>query len=360
MTIHDGRSWSKEDTIDPLGSKDQYYPTFNTVTGHSGQRMMLGIDTEMLLLGKDNKILWPHKLGLPQERCPKDPRVGDGSGTFDFHGDGYAIEFNISPFTCLDQALGKIGKGFNWAKFNFNTNKISAPPMYDVPKAVVDDAPDEVKLLGCMPSANIYGDKGEPKSLSATQRTTGCHLHISHPVLKDPEVAGNLVRWADILVGCTWTYISPKDSTEEAKRRLAYGRAGEFRLKAYEGGVVDDYSTGVEYRVLPGTPIQHPAYITLMFNLYRSAMRLAATKGSPAITMSLEAQKAINTADKKLAKSIIRQLPWTDGGRKLIRWFRRVNLETKGLSDWYQKTIYLEGHASLYQKEHIALSPLSL
>lgn len=349
MKIHDG-IWAEKDVINPLNSLDQWL----------GQKTSyLGLDTEMIVK-KDNEVIWPWDAKLPQERDIKDPYTGDGYGQFDFHGDGFATELCVQPTYCLDLMMEHIGRGLRWEARQYNRPvSLSAPAVYDVPSSVFDAAPEDAKKLGCMPSINVYGDSGEPASLPNTKRTTGCHLHISHPALQDPDIAIALVKWADVLVGCTWTYISPNPSKAEAERRKAYGRAGEYRSKLY-ATITDDYSTGVEYRVLPGTPLQHPAYLTLMFSLYRSALRLAATVGEPKDDLSKLAQNAINAADRTQAKNVIRSMPIADGGRKLIRFLRRVPVKTKDLIDWANLAAEYKGHNKLYKSQNIINRNLSL
>jgi hypothetical protein len=360
LKIHNGKWDTKADAIDPLTSFDQH---IGNSAGRDRSLAMLGIDTEMLIK-KDSKTIWPWELGYPQEREPNSLTTGRGDGTFDFHGDGYATELCTKPIHCLELLLEYLGYAFNWQNRRIGSATLDAPAIYDVPEAVEKAAPDEAKRLGCMPSTNIYGDAGDPSSLASTSRTTGCHLHISHPSLKSEDVAIALVKWADILVGSTWTYISPNPSKAEADRRKAYGRAGEFRLKRYPvyplTDASDQHSNGVEYRVLPGTPIHHPAYLTLMFSLYRSALRLANVHGEPQPELSAQAQEAINSADRKAAKSIIRSLPLSPGGRKLIRFLRRIPLKTQSLADWYTLSRGMKGHTKLYSEAHLADRSLSL
>lgn len=366
--IHNGK-WDIEiDMIDPTDSRDQHiYPYVPEGTWEFGKPVTpyLGLDTEFLV-EEDKKILWPWEQKLPQERDTNNPHTTGDPRVYDFHGDGYATELCIIPNYCLELIMDNLAYSFRWldskrSKPN-NSRRLKAPAIYSIPEEVEQAAPAVAKQLGCMPAINAYDDSGVPSSLAKNQRTTGCHLHISHPVLSNQDTALALVKWADILVGCAWTYISPNPSKAEAERRKAYGRAGEFRLKKYPDipFLGAKYSYGVEYRVLPGTPIQHPAYLTLLYSLYRSALRLAARYGEPVPDLAFEAKEAINNAGKTEAKNVLRSLPISDGGRKLIRFLRRVPLKLEELNEWVEVGGRHKGHQSLYSEKKIASRRLSL
>ena len=195
----------------------------------------LGIDTEMRF-AVNGKTVWPHLEGLKQERS-------NFERSADWHGDGYAFELCTLPEYCLETLHISLSQGFREIlqvlkdrHSNASEENILVLPncLFKVPMSVQDSAPDVVKRLGCSASMNVYGDGGDPDKLGQSVRTTGCHLHITHDSLNDDEkLAYALVRWADILVGNTWNFISPESSKKEALRRVAYGRAGEFRTRTY-------------------------------------------------------------------------------------------------------------------------------
>lgn len=346
--------------------------------------LMIGTDTEMLLL-KDGKVLWPDEVHLPQKRDPTSSICGDGSSSFDFHGDGFATELCTQAASCLETMLTSIASAWRWLDSIHGSNKlvlqnfdpsvqnlaISTPAIYDVPAEIVTKANEETKRLGCMPSLNIYDDCGNPDELSDTQRTTGCHLHVSHSVLDDTSIGNALVQWADILVGCSWTYISPNDPKDEVQRRKAYGRAGEFRRKVYgtkkkviyEGmygnpKICEHPINGVEYRVLPGTALVHPVYFTLMFNLYRNALHTAANFGMPPESLALAAQEAINGSNSSKAMAVLKQIPFEENSLNLINYLHRHVLDASNLSRWYKLAVNHKGHQYFerelgYRKEEL-------
>lgn len=353
-------TWKPEDAIDPISTIGQYQVRLFGKQKDVKQLTYLGLDTEMLVESSKQTTVWPWDLQLPQERQPKNPKFGLARH-FDFHGDGFATELCVEPNYCLDLLLRSLGYAMLWLD-KHNITYFKAPAIYDIPDEVEKSAPEEAKKLGCMPSLNVYGDDGQPNSLGAIKRTTGCHLHISHDNLENTDLAITLVKWADILVGCTWTYISPNPSKVESERRKSYGRAGEFRLKKYPPtGDKSASSYGVEYRVLPGTPMAHPAYLTLMFSLYREALNKACTYGEPPAELVSQAREAINTADKVEAKKVIRTLPISISGRKLIRFMRRAKLSVTNPRVWGENfAFYQSGHRTLYYNQNIESRRLTL
>jgi hypothetical protein len=326
-------------TIPMLTASDQY---------QQDAYAYMGIDTEMLFT-VNGKHVWPHLEGFKQER-------GEPGHNFDWHGDGYAFELCTPPVTCLEYMAGKLGAGLLSIHTQFESKgkvELDAPAVYKVPHSVQKTADDNVKRLGCAPSINVYGDAGSLSKLGESVRTTGCHLHITHPSLKKEQIALNLVQWADVLVGNVWNYVSPEPPKLEAMRRIAYGRAGEYRARLYPATENVYEARGVEYRVLPGSVIKNPAYLTLCFNLYRTALRFARDLGKPSEELTELSRKAINTADKELSAEIIHWLPFPEPAAKLLHILHAKPLPTLTPVEWHKKTYdhNAEGHRYLAVKE---------
>src|SRR5690242_1289932 len=229
----------------------------------------LGIDSE--LIGSTPKgMLWPHQCGLEQERTST-------KDVFDWHADGFAWELCVAPASERAQVVQHAAQGLTalWKEYGFRA--LHGPSLYRVPQAVYAGAPEDVTKLGCMPSYNVYNDRAIPGLLPKTTRSTGCHLHIASPSINKDNFQ-HIVKWADLFVGNTWTYISGEPIVDERKRRRSYGRAGEYRVRFY-----DDAKTllGIEYRVLPGMVLHHPAYLHLMLHLLVEATAQAIENGAP-------------------------------------------------------------------------------
>lgn len=320
----------KKPVIDVLSSLHQQL---------SGARFMLGMDAE-LLPSRGTHMLWPHVQKCPQERGSALWRVPGLLPEGDWHGDGYAFEVCVEPSTCINTLLHSLGKTFQFLTNKYKSDlAMKLPTIYEVPTRVVASAPPDVKRLGCAPSFNVYDDPGDPTSLGPAERTTGCHFHISHRWLTN-ERAKVSVKWADILVGNAWNYISPEDPSQEAQRRKAYGRAGEHRRNIYPNRMF-----GFEYRVLPGMALAHPAYVSLMFNLLRSSVHMAAKHGEPTPLLSATARSAINKADKPLSKAILDEMPFTATSRRVLNFMAKKPLAPLSLKKW--SAMGSKGHVDL-------------
>jgi hypothetical protein len=325
-----------------------YIPVFSAIDQYlhtTGQIVTLGIDTEMLF-SVDGKVVYPHLTGFEQTR---DPTIVNNYGyTHDFHGDGYAFELCSKPATCLEYMLTYLGNGFKWiaeSKFG-KTVEMQTPTVYKVPLATQKSAPDDVKRLGCMPSVNVYGDPGQPGKLGKSIRTTGCHLHITAgQQIKTEKLASDLVKWADIIVGNVWNLVSPENPVQERLRRTAYGKAGEYRVRNYPKGDADfDPPKGVEYRVLPGAVMRHPVYLTLMFNLYRTALRHAYVLGTPPEEVSELARTAINKVDKDISLTVVNWLPFKDTARLFFHKLKETSLPALSPVQWHKAATEVNGH----------------
>lgn len=322
------------------------------------ERLVLGLDAEVVPLLRGKKPRFPHQVRLQQIRPNKEhsptylKRWSDPVG--DWHGDGFAFEVCTAPTSCLDDMMRKLHTLFtllgrslqlNWTEKR-DRILLNAPTLYHIPPRVYDSVPGDIKKLGCALSFNVYDDPGDPNSLGK-QRTTGCHLHISHSFLNN-EMSSNVVKWADILVGNTWVMISPEDPIQEARRRESYGRAGEFRRNTYPANGVYPRSTGVEYRVLPGRVLTHPAYLTLMFNLYRQAVYLTHREGAPPTKYTDMAREAINRSDREAAAKLYGALEVSKNVDQIITWYRDNPLPVLSLSQWNYLASNYVGFRSYY------------
>lgn len=297
-----------------------------------GLSPILGLDAEVLPI-RNGELVWPHQVkGMNQWR-PKGRSVWKVPNRGDWHGDGFAFEFCTTPAACLDEGLLNASHVMFTLASRLEDSQMVAPALYDVPKHIAETAPDDVRKLGCAPSFNIYGDEACPEVLGSYTRSTGCHLHVSHKDLNQ-ELVAPLLQWADILVGVPWTYISPEDPRLEAKRRMAYGRAGEHRRNIYPK---PRQLFGVEYRVLPGRPATHPVYLTLMWRLYRWALYLTFADGAPASNLVERARDAINNANAEKAEGILKEVNLTDRTRAILAHLKKHPFAPLTPAEWYHQ-----------------------
>lgn len=306
------------------------YQAVPSTGARPGTFLMLGMDTELLLRTPKGEVVFPHQIGMPQERpAPTEPPLSSvWKGYYgDWHGDGYAAELCVTPFNCIDRGMAWISNTLGHLRLKrggvvdaIAGFEIDVPVIYSVPEEVVKGAPEQVRMLGCMPSFSVYNEEANPSALGENERTTGFHMHMSNPWLNS-ERADTAIKWADIYCGSIWTLIAPTDPKAEARRRQCYGRAGEHRKNIYPSR-----EFGFEYRVLPGTVLSHPVYTSMMFSLFRHAFH-AARLAEPPTELTQMARVAINEADRVVALELMKQLPMTDSSSLLVRRLIECTLE---------------------------------
>ena len=181
----------------------------------------------------------------------------------------------------------------------------------------LEDKSGEVKgvppewQIGCNPNFDVYGGEfGAIRKQTPFRdelRSGSFHIHVGNSnylsgedkrlLTIESKVAA--VKLMDLFVGLSEVVINT-DSTS-IKRRELYGRAGEFRPTKY----------GIEYRVLGNYALRHPKTTLLMFELTAFAMSMFSSfdLSQECINMhnTLEVQRAINTNDKTLALSILKE-----------------------------------------------------
>jgi hypothetical protein len=247
--------------------------------------LLLGLDTELVVATKRG-VLYPHVAKISQSRTVFDQ-------PFDWHGDGYAWELCVAPSAEPEGIVANVAAGLIDLYRSWGIRSAVGPSMYMVQQRAIRTAPAEVRRLGCMPSFNMYATPGRPQGLPNSMRTTGCHIHVSSPEM-DKENYARVVKWADLLVGAAWTYVSPEPAFDERMRRRYYGKAGEYRVRFYDE---DETLFGVEYRSLPGNVLHHPKYLETMLVLMGEASKRA-KEGEPDPVLTAWAVRVVNGANR--------------------------------------------------------------
>lgn len=213
--------------------------------------------------------------------------------------DGFQTEFFVHASVCLDEVTKSIYNGLKrvmrLAK-QYNTDaKLSLKTVMEIPYEMLQAAKDEHVSLGCAPSFNIYGMKGEqvadPRQL--TSRSTGGHLHFGTGGL-DNESLNRVIKAMDAIIGVSCVALFQK--FDNPTRRRLYGLAGEYRLPPH----------GIEYRTLSNAWLMHPFITQIVFDISRKAVIVGMNdylkhwKGTEEETI-----RCINTCDVKLAQEIM-------------------------------------------------------
>ena len=129
---------------------------------------------------------------------------------------------------------------------------------------------EEHTVLGCAPSVNAYGLKGEPiaDGRAIPMRWCGWHVHIGgvQGEMKHPEVANHAAKACDLFAGIA--AIALFGDKERKERRRYYGMPGEYRLPDH----------GFEYRPISGMMGYHPVWTQFLLDVTRWAYRMGVSR----------------------------------------------------------------------------------
>jgi hypothetical protein len=208
--------------------------------------------------------------------------------------DGFQGELNPSSSTCRQSAGHHIGDAIVRAadiakkaglQLSLDVGKIIT---YDIWK----DSSTELKRFGCNPTYNAH--EAQFKRVTGLRekfRAAGGHIHIATTVAKGDE--STLITLMDILGGNTAVLIDRDENN--ARRRINYGRAGEYRIKSY----------GVEYRVYSNFWLKHYVLWSMASVLLRDAVAIYRDEALRKDLLSRvdikKVREAINTNNKELA-----------------------------------------------------------
>lgn len=233
---------------------------------------VVGADPEGFLLHK-GKVIGSEKV-IPEKgikaKCPN-PGVLIGGGPSSIVRDGIQIELHPGPTTCRANVGNNIQAALKALKEVLKDHPevtVSFQDVVEVSKTELNSLSAESRLLGCMPSFNLY----RPSRINVNpatyrKRSGGGHLHFSsipYQVKGETDKAKDLqvrtIRMMDALVGLPCVLIDR--SPNAALRRRVYGRAGEYRLPKY----------GLEYRTLSNFWMHNYRLMSLVMAMGRMAI----------------------------------------------------------------------------------------
>lgn len=276
------------------------------IGGHNSTKMLVsrtdvgkfGADPEVLVVDGGGKVIpaWnflPAKTG----RIPE---------TF---WDGFQAEFTITPNACISYVVDHIRGGlydvYHAAKLYDANARLTSACVVQVDKKSLARMSPEHTALGCAPSLNVYPNTQQLQAdgRRLDLRFAGFHVHIGLGRMTEDE-AMPIVKSIDQIAGvCS---VAALGEIEDSRRRIFYGRAGEYRLPKH----------GVEYRTLSAVGLAHPAVTSLLLTLVRIGICLAFTCPN-ALCSDAQAQDIINNNDVVTARSLVAKL-----GRQLTSWLK--------------------------------------
>lgn len=252
----------------------------------------VGSDPELFIINsKTNKVV--SSIGLIPGEKNKAYRAPDMPKGYGLQIDNVLAEFNIPATNKKEKFIASIEYMKNYIRDY--VQKVN--PDYDIQCVASRDVDEDqlqhpiAKLFGCDVSYNAYTEDENPKpdGERGTLRSAGCHFHISY---KNPNAATSiqLIKYLDMYLGIPSVVLDP-----DTKRRTLYGKAGDFRLKAY----------GFEYRSLSSYMMSSPEMLDFVWNGIQKAIH-AYNHDYPLISPGL-VQSVINTSDFETAKELIKQ-----------------------------------------------------
>ncbi len=289
----------------------------------------LGSDPEIFAVD-ERGIIIPAFFFLPE----KDKTT---NGTF---WDGFQAEFTTPYSGCLEMHVDDIHhriRNLYEQLMLFNKKgKLVVDNISDIPKDMLMNAAPEHVNLGCMPSKNAYERYelriDDPRILPI--RFAGCHVHLGIAQNKidiDTTVVKRMVKMIDAIAGVV--SVSLFDGIEDSRRRIYYGRAGEYRTPKH----------GLEYRTLGSAVLLHPVVTHLCFGLVRAAVYLGIHVPIRSLLWKAsdkDIKHAINSRDVPLAQKIL-----SDNEKILVNILHRLfgteagnhalNLIYKGASHYF-------------------------
>lgn len=295
-----------------------------------------GGDPEVFVVGKDGKVI-PAWTFLP----PKSSISGKVEQPF---WDGFQGEVCLKPNNChaylVDSLHLSLSNLLQMAKKAHPTlsPSLTYKCVMDVGEKELLEGLEEHVGLGCSPSQNIYNCGGleveNPRLLPF--RFAGNHIHFSLSEMEksSPSIIQQIVELQDQITGVLST--SLLQGLEDPRRRMFYGRAGEYRLPSH----------GIEYRTISSSSLVHPMVAHLVYDFARIALKMA-QKGMGKIWES--------SPDE--ARSIIDGLD-VEGAKKVLLRNRRIVegvIQSKYSSDPVKVKKFFEGPILSGVKEEIGL-----
>jgi len=309
--------------------------------------------TDYMSVGCDPEIFAVNGRGtiIPAFTFLPDKKKRQGNDPF---WDGFQAEFTTNPNTCLAFQVDDIRRGLNQIRKSLlgknKKAKLTYKSVLDIPTSIMAKASQEHTALGCAPSMNAYvGIEAlnviNPADLPT--RFAGFHMHFGRAFKGDKDVV-NAVKMIDAITGVMSVLLL--QGLEDSRRRIFYGRAGEYRIPKH----------GLEYRTISSGILLHPVLVHLCFDtarlaiamsknqrLYRRLWKASEEEVIDTInTYNVKQAKDIIGRNKSILKALLSRLYENTGGDTKVNhifdliWFgARRYFEPNGLEDhWKLKT----------------------
>lgn len=243
--------------------------------------------------------------------------------------DGFQAEFRTEPMGCHDRAIGRCRTALKTIEAYATPKKLRISPrsVIEIPFEMLAGSQKQHVELGCEPSLNAYGHRGQLVSdgRQLPIRFAGGHIHfgVNDSIFTSRPTKTQLasaVKALDAILGVMC--VSLFQGMDDPIRRRFYGLAGEYRLPPH----------GLEYRVLSNAWLMHPSFTHLVFDIARWSVQLALGGYFTSVWRAISERwvvAAINNCDVKVAQNILRM-----NKQLLCRYFEDRYGDTGGAFTW--------------------------
>lgn len=242
----------------------------------------VGSDPELFFV-KDGEVV-PSNLVVPAEGSNRVIR------------DGFQGELNPLGNSCRQTAGSNLA--FAFLEAVRLARAVGAEVSMRVGHVIGDDAWSKTPLMmrrfGCNPTLN--SSETNPKRVTGLRerfRAAGGHIHVGYTKTKLMSDINKIVEVMNIVVGNTCVLVDR--DPDNARRRINYGRAGEYREKPY----------GLEYRVLSNFWLKSYTLWSMASILVRNSLAIHNAGLSDELISRFDIKKvrqAINENDFELAR----------------------------------------------------------
>lgn len=233
--------------------------------------------------------------------------------------DGVQGEFVTAPTSCHSYQTDNVRNALKTTHdllmaYDPNARLVTAD-VVKLPRSLLLKAADEHIELGCSPSRNAYPEVRPieiPDCRDHPYRYSGCHIHQSVLAYNIPSwFPDGTVTMIDKIAGVMLTALGR--GMEDPLRRVAYGRAGEYRVPPpvqYANSIMypqyqDKVWTRLEYRTPGSFLMHHPSLFNFACDVIRAAFRMGLIMDGRVFDEVGDVQGIINNCDADAAVKLI-------------------------------------------------------
>lgn len=260
----------------------------------------IGCDVEIFGKTSEGKhIALCDKIGGSKSSPLQVPHLPEG---FAVQEDNVALEYNIPPADTMLGFVENVSIMRAECKTILKTLTLELSEVASMSFDTEQLVSDKAKEFGCEPDYNAWTKKQNPRPKTGNPflRTCGGHVHVG----TDEQNMIDGTKLMDLFLGVPSVLLDNSPSSVE--RRRLYGKAGAMRPKPY----------GWEYRVLSNFWMFNNKLIAWVYDNTRRAVKEEMTLPK---SMGKDIQACINTGDKSLAGSLIKEFNISMPGDELIK-----------------------------------------